>query len=650
MANNSEEIALRQEIENRLTSTLNELNDIKYAIDEHSIVAITDARGKITYVNDKFCELSKYSRSDILGKDHRIINSGHHSKEFMKDLWDTIQGAKVWKNEVKNKAKDGSYYWVDTTITPFLDQKGKPYQYVAIRTDITEHKEAMEKLNEAKIEAEQANQAKSEFLANMSHEIRTPLNAVLGFSQLLSSMITDKKQKGYLESILTAGEGLLTLINDILDLSKLEAGQMQVQYEVVNPHTIFNEMRMIFEARLMEKRLEFVIDVEKDLPSALILDGTRLRQVLLNLIGNAIKFTDEGSVKLKAKKTYRGKYPDSIDLVIMVEDTGIGVSEDQYQIIFESFRQQDGQYTRKYQGTGLGLTISKRLVEMMGGEILIKSTVGVGSEFEVHLNNIGVSKAKVHESKSLDTSNLSSVALEKAVILLVDDIQSNRDVIKEWLLKVQLDVIEAVDGEEALYLADKYSPDLIFMDIRMPVMDGYQAAKHLKENPETRDIPIIALTASIRLNKHRIKEYGFQGFLSKPVKINDLMGEMSRHIQYNTMKVRLKSTDQSVEEDSKEVIEEYSQYIKALEDQMIPFWKKLKGAIDMSDVKEFSMELRKLANHHNAHSLKAYAEDLYDLVQQFNVTAVEDLLQQFPDRFKLEKTKKMKSITSFHSV
>ena len=319
-----------------------------------------------------------------------------------------------------------------------------------------------------KEKAVRANNAKSEFLTNMSHELRTPLNAVIGFSQLLSSMVTDPKQKTYTHSIRTAGKSLLKLINDILDLSKIESGMMEVNYLPVEPRRIFNEIRHIFREKTEGKGLSYITEIDESLPDSLMLDETRLRQILLNLVGNAIKFTDTGFVKLAVKRsgvktkdfghglTRIDTDKRRVDIVISVEDTGKGIPPDEQDSIFEPFKQQQGQSVSKYGGTGLGLSISKRLTEMMKGRISVESEPGKGSTFTIVLENVEIPRTGAEVPREeWDDFNLDSVSFEPARVLVVDDVESNRLMLGEVLNRVNLESLTASNGEEALFTAGR---------------------------------------------------------------------------------------------------------------------------------------------------------------------------------------------------
>ncbi len=507
---------------------------------------------------------------------------------------------------------------------------------------------------DAKQHAELANKAKSEFLANMSHEIRTPMNAVIGFSELLSSLVTDKKQKSYLNSIQIAGKALLTLINDILDLSKIEAGHLEIKSEAVNLYTLVNELKQIFAVKIAENNLEFMVDIAQGLPNALMLDEVRLRQVLLNLIGNAIKFTDTGYIKLSVRHTpntsnegnsidksdieKKSDFFNPLDLIIVVTDTGIGIPFDQQALIFESFRQQEGQSTRKYGGTGLGLAITKRLVEMMNGDISVKSTVGKGSLFEITLPNVNVSA-----TESVDTLekifNFKDISFEKAIVLVVDDIEPNRHLIKELLSQANLEVIEAENGQQALILTQKYHPDLILMDIRMPVMDGYEATQHLKANPSTLDIPVIALTASVTLEEQaKIKAHDFfKGCLSKPVNTQALFNELSRYLKHTDKTDSV--TETAISSDTKETfipeeIVELAALHQTLEQKMLPIWQEITNLIEMESIEAFSEQLIQLGEKHHARHFIHYAENLREFADDFDIEGIERMLAAFPEMVK----------------
>ena len=246
-------------------------------------------------------------------------------------------------------------------------------------------------LKYAKIEADKANEAKSEFLANMSHEIRTPLNAVIGISELLSNTIKDKKQQNYMKTINNAGNSLLLIINDILDLSKIDSGKMELNYKPIKLHAIFKEIETIFMQEVQRKEIEFLVEIPNHIPEMILFDEIRIRQILLNLIGNAVKFTEKGYVKLSIKVLPSNKRDmRHVDLHLSIEDTGIGIPENEKERIFQAFTQISGQSIKKYGGTGLGLSITKKLVEMMNGKISLKSEVGKGSQFLVEFTNVQI--------------------------------------------------------------------------------------------------------------------------------------------------------------------------------------------------------------------------------------------------------------------
>jgi PAS domain S-box-containing protein len=360
--------------------TENQLKNLIRALEHHAIVAITDAKGDITYCNELFCKISGYSRDELLGRNHRILNSGHHPRDFFVDMWRQIASGRIWQGEVRNRAKDGRLYWVSTTIMPVLGRDGRPEQYVSMRTDITAIKDAEIAMAQARQAAESAAQAKGDFLANMSHEIRTPLNGVIGMTQVLLDGQLSPEQRENADLIRSSGETLLSLLNDILDFSKIEAKQVGIESIPFDLRRLAEECAdtHALSAYLKDVGLHLLLD--PGLPEQFRGDPMRLKQVLNNLLGNAVKFTAAGSVALEIRWSPAG------GLGFSVSDTGIGIPQDKLAKLFQPFSQVDNSISRRFGGTGLGLVISQALVNLMGGRIEVDSREGGGTTFRFSLS------------------------------------------------------------------------------------------------------------------------------------------------------------------------------------------------------------------------------------------------------------------------
>ena len=504
----------------------------------------------------------------------------------------------------------------------------------------------------AKEQAEKANQCKSEFLANMSHEIRTPINAILGFTELLDERITEKQLKDYLSLITSSGMMLLDLIEDILDLSRIEAGKLELKYTAVNPRDIMTEIEFIFSPKFHTKGLDFYMEIDPSLPQMLLLDEVRLRQILFNLVGNALKFTEKGCIKIKIKQKKRGKktHHSSLGLVISVRDTGIGIPRDQEKIIFEPFEQQKNQYSCKYGGTGLGLSITRRLVEMMGGEISLKSKVGKGSTFKVILKDVKVVSIPVNGSEKIGKKGKyppgvpgkETLVFEKACILIADNSESDRTLIKGFLNVPAFTFIEAKNGKEAVVLARQYRPNLVIMDLRMPVMDGHEATAVLKADKSLRSIPVIILSASVvKEQDQAITKIACDGYLKKPLNKAELFSELLRFLPYSTRRLESAAGRKDDAPEPKEkgadvellppgTKAKLPELLGILEGELTDHWNEINRTFFVDEIESFAGAVRGWGEKYNLDILYQWGDQLMDQVKTFDMEKLPGTLNAFP--------------------
>ncbi|MEI6716050.1 MAG: PAS domain S-box protein, partial [Verrucomicrobiota bacterium] len=638
------------------------LENQRYAMDQHAIVAVTDKAGRIIYVNDRFCDISEYSREEVIGQTHRLVNSGLHPKEFFTEMWQKLLQGNVWRGEICNRSKSGRLYWVDSTLVPLVDMDRKPRAYIAIRTDITAQKEATARLQESealfrdladntpvliwmagldmkhfyfnkrwleytgrtleqeygvgwmqgiyaedvsatvqryqeaferrvpftveyrlrkadgeyrwfectgvprfnrignfigyiggctdiddrkhaeRVSAEarkvaeaaaktasEAARVKSDFLATMSHEIRTPMNGVIGVAELLADTPLNESQRGYVETIRTSGETLLTIINDILDFSKIEAGKFTLENVPFHLVQAIESVLSLLSVRAKEKGLELLMSLGESVPWMVTGDPTRFRQVLLNLAGNAIKFTSKGSVTIRVcQQEVKGQRGIRVDVM----DTGVGISAAAQAQLFQTFTQADASTTRRFGGTGLGLAISRRLVELMGGEIGLDSSVGEGSTFwftlPLHDPDSEQSKIGVGTQTDIAATDAPADGLNGVRVLVAEDNVVNQKIVTAMLGKFGCQFDVAQNGVEAVRFFQERSYDVVLMDCHMPEMDGYAATSEIRKVEANRSggkgrVPIIALTANaLKEDLDRCMEYGMDAWLTKPVRPAEL--------------------------------------------------------------------------------------------------------------------------------
>ena len=482
----------------------------------------------------------------------------------------------------------GNQKWLSVHALPLLDKDNNMYGAIASFRDVTERNEFQKKLIEAKDAADNANKAKSEFLANMSHEIRTPMNAILGFSEILNRKLKDENLKQYALSIITSGRVLLKLINDVLDLSKVESGKFELNNSVVQFKKMFDEMQIIFSQKLEEKGLKLIINISEDLPDRIVLDEMRLRQILLNLIGNSVKFTDSGYIKVSAKQVSYNSKDNTVELLIEVEDTGVGIPKKDQSKIFDAFTQKSGQDHNIYGGTGLGLTIAKKLIHLMNGEISLYSEINKGTRFEIILKNLEVFSGFSINTNSGNEESFefleNELDFESARILVVDDLFVNRQLVRNFLEDFSnLIIIEAENGKLAIEAAEENIPDLILMDIKMPVMNGVEAIQILKSTNKTKDIPIVALTASaFEQTKAEVIE-SCDGYLQKPVSRKNLIEKIAEFLNY---KVESKQIDFEDSKSENEIRLNLSNIQMLTENITSDTIKKIEELIEVIDIAE----------------------------------------------------------------
>ena len=491
---------------------------------------------------------------------------------------------------------------------------------VKLNKTLHELKSTQDQLIEAKENAVNANQAKSEFLANMSHEIRTPMNAIIGFSELLSYRESDPQKSHYLDAIQTSGVTLLSLINDILDLSKVEAGKLNLQYGPVNLSNLVSSTEHIFEHQLEEKGLNFFIDLDDNIPESLLLDETRLRQVMINLLGNAVKFTHSGKITVSVHCSALDKASGKLSLTISVADTGIGIPEDQQELIFKAFTQNSRQKVSEYGGTGLGLAITTRLIHMMKGNISVESKNGGGATFTIIMPEVEVATVPAVSARGKELSEISAISFKPAKILIADDIDYNREVLINYLDPWDFTFIEAVNGEEVIDLARSEQPDLVLMDMKMPVMDGYTAVTRLKQDESLKHIPVIAVTATaLKEEVDQVSEL-CDSYLCKPIRRLELVRRISVFLDHE------KTPEVEVEPDNAVAPLDCVKLAKLTEhafvDDLRIINQKLSEAVSkgaISELEELSEEVHSIAQQNNFVPLETWALEFKAAVSQFDI-------------------------------
>lgn len=501
-------------------ATADELKKLSRAVEQSpTIIVITDTNGNIEYVNPKFTETTGYSLEEVIGKNPRFLKSGYTSHSEYENLWKTIITGAEWRGEFYNKRKDGTFYWEETAISSIRNVAGEITHFLAVKSDITEKKKIVDELVIAKEKAEKSDQLKSAFLANISHEIRTPMNGILGFAELLKeSDLTRKQKKKYIKIIVKSGNRMLNIINDIVDISKIEAGLVELRISETNINEQIEYAYTFFKPEADKKEIQLSLNIKLSKQESLIkTDREKFYSIIFNLIKNAIKYTDSGTIEI-------GYNPKNINntpyLEFYITDTGIGIPGDKQLSIFERFIQADITDKQARQGAGLGLSISKAYIELLGGTIRVESEVGKGSTFYFTLPYATANQIKKIETKQVPASEYG--INKKLNILIAEDDAFSEKLLSIILKPIANTILIAKNGAEAVESC-KENPDidLVLMDIQMPVMNGFEATRQIRLFNEK--VIIIAQTAfALSGDEEKAKSAGCNSYINKPIKEENL--------------------------------------------------------------------------------------------------------------------------------
>lgn len=592
--------------------------------------------GYFIEVNDYFEEVLGFSKEELLETPFVELIHPDDVEPTMEEFGKLATGQEVTVNfENRFRRKDGSYHWL-VWMSTFDEESGLLY---AIAHDIHQQKQMEQELIEAREKADEANRAKSHFVANMNHEIRTPMNSILGFTDMMDELVDSDLEKEYIGNIRKSGNTLLKLINDILDLSKIESGKLGVDLHSVSVERVVDEVKSIFELQAGNKGLELRTDMDEYLPKALLLDEIKLRQILVNLAGNAVKFTKEGFIEIGVRSKEIQQTESRVNLEVYVKDTGIGISEVKMETIFREFEQEDYTTSDKYGGTGLGLSISNRLAHLMNGSVTVESKQKKGSTFTLSLPDLPISTMLDEESQEV-MKGAYNVTFNKGKILVVDDIQLNRQLVTEFLKDYPLQVLEAKNGMDAVRIAAEEELDLIFMDINMGHMNGVEAMKRIKR--EKKDLPIVALTASaFDVYSEGVHDAWFDGYMRKPVSRKQILAELERYIGFQkeqkgrTFIQEKESEGTQSEKNSSAAMSDKDQ--KKLAEKLDRNVSGIISSLDTESImigeyRELLKELREIEQEMTEDRLIAFNEQLASAINLFDVDGIRNLVtHEYPE-------------------
>lgn len=635
----------QQELENLVAQRTDEIHhtlSLLNATIESSddAIVVVDQSRKISTCNKRFIELweiSAYLLEEGEWDSVRLhILSKLNNSEVFSELYDFLINSSGQEPKPVIEHIDGRIFEI-STFPQILNNNiiGRIWNF----SDITDRINNENNLKRAKETAEQATRAKSIFLANMSHEIRTPMNAVIGFSDMLINKLNDPVLKELAVSVKSSGNSLLDLINNILDLSKIEAGKMEIKKSVVNIRDLLNKIKQVFIINIQEKNLNFIVSVEENFPDGFEFDEIRLRQIITNLVGNAVKFTDKGYVRVSVWHTPSGN--EKADITITVEDSGIGIIPEYQSLIFDTFVQQEHQDAWRYGGTGLGLSITKTLVSQMKGEIILESTSEKGSKFKVLFYNVNIS-TRTEITKQEDISGFQKIEFLKAKILIIDNDQLTLDIINNIFENSRVRIITAKNGSEGINLARKKKPDVILLDLVMPEMDGLTVLEHIRKDPVLNALPVISVSSvsGYKLFSNDERLHRFDGKLQKPITLNEINRVLSGYLPHKVIEIPSEVAQAPFHFINKNKMPLLPGAILFLKKEARPVWQKLISKSSMTAASELSEILICAGKKYKIDYITEYGNELALHINTFDIEKMKECISRYPAFIKqLEKCK-----------
>ncbi|MDY6802075.1 MAG: response regulator [Bacteroidota bacterium] len=641
-----------QELLKSKTELLNQLEKSNEALEKSEIrlkriidlspipIFVEDFDGNLNILNDQFKAVFGYTLKDIPNADkwYELAYPDTEYRKRHKQIWDNQIKLAIENNTVmepieaivrcksgENKVIQIQSSPIDNNIVTMINDLTK---VKTLEKDISFRIKMEEELRSAKQKADAASKSKSEFIASMSHEIRTPMNSILGFADLLEQELDNSVMVDYVKSIQSSGKTLLSLINDILDFSKIEAGKTEIKYESVHIRGLIQDIAEIFKFSAKEKNLDLVTELDDHLPDYLMLDELRIKQILLNLVSNAVKFTENGFVKISANVNKISE--ENVELSIKVKDTGIGIDSKQQEKVFKVFEQMEGQDNKRYGGTGLGLAISNKLASLMDGKILLESKKNKGSTFTLTLNNVEIAGDTDEQKTVLDSGN-EKINFKPAKVLIVDDNESNRKVLQLKLMKYNFEIFEVTNGIQALSILKNTIPDIMFIDLNMPEMNGYELYEKICENYTLKNIPAIAVTAfTLDHDEEKVLNAGFAGYVSKPVDFKIIFSILKKYIEYEEL---TETEDQSISYSQLELKEEALKnlpfLLRELEEQSAPYLEKMQHILPKKVVAGFAQMLISMGEKYNNKAVTNYGHEIMNASKAFNVEKEKELIKRF---------------------